>query len=148
MNYVTKICLTIAVMAFFSSLAQVAFSQPPANPIISPELHADRTVTFRLLAPNAKEVQVSGEFSAKPLSMTKDEKGIWSVTTEPLEPNTYGYNFIMDGLSMPDPNNTHIRVGISGLRPRWMCQEKSPPSSRRRTYRTGNCTGIGIIRKP
>jgi enterochelin esterase family protein len=80
-------------------------------PIVSPEVHADRTVTFRLLAPNAKDVQVGGEFSAKPLAMTKDEKGVWSITTEPLEPNTYGYNFIMDGLTMPDPNNTHVRVG-------------------------------------
>ena len=93
------------------AIASIADAQPPANPIISPEVHADRTVTFRLLAPNAKEVQVSGEFTSKPLSMTKDEKGIWSVTTEPLEPNTYGYNFIMDGLTMPDPNNTHVRVG-------------------------------------
>jgi enterochelin esterase family protein len=93
------------------AIASTANAQPPANPIISPEVHADRTVTFRLLAPNAKEVQVGGEFSAKPLSMTKDEKGVWLITTEPLEPNTYGYNFIMDGLTMPDPNNTHVRVG-------------------------------------
>jgi enterochelin esterase-like enzyme len=91
--------------------AFMANAQPPAAPIVSPEVRADRTATFRLLAPNAKEVQVGGEFTKKPLPMTKDEKGIWSITTEPLEPNTYGYNFIMDGLTMPDPNNTHFRVG-------------------------------------
>ncbi|MGA2798573.1 MAG: alpha/beta hydrolase-fold protein [Thermoguttaceae bacterium] len=99
--------------AFFIlvAIASIANAQPPANPIISPEVHADRTVTFRLLAPNAKEVQVNGDFTSKSFSMTKDDKGVWSITTEPLEPNTYGYNFIMDGLTMPDPNNTHVKVG-------------------------------------
>ena len=111
MNYVTRTCVMFAAAAFSPLSGQFAFSQPPAPRIVSPEVHADGTVTFRLLAPNAAEVQVSGDFTSKPLSMTKDEKGVWSVTTEPLESNIYGYNFVMDGLTMPDPNNTHVKVG-------------------------------------
>jgi enterochelin esterase-like enzyme len=116
MNHSPKIgtifLFAVLSLVILSLGSQSVFSQPPGGtPIISPEVLPDRTVTFRLLAPNAENVQVGGEFATRPLSMTKDEKGIWSVTTPPLEPNTYGYNFIMDGLTMPDPSNTHVRVG-------------------------------------
>ena len=79
--------------------------------VVSPEAGADRTVTFRLLAPNAKEVTVSGEFTRKPIAMEKDEKGVWSTKVGPLKPDVYGYGFKMDGLAMPDPCNTFVRVG-------------------------------------
>src|SRR6187431_2592006 len=53
-----------------------------APPVKSPEVGADRRVTFRLRAPNAKEVAVTG--IAGRLQMQKDDQGVWSVTTEPL----------------------------------------------------------------
>lgn len=112
MNSAIRIYVTIAVLAVISSLTQVGFSQPPAVRIVSPEVHSDRTVTFRLLAPNAKDVKVSGNFARNSLSMTKDEKDVWSATTEPLEPDVYDYNFIMDGLTMPDPSNTFVKTGV------------------------------------
>src|SRR5712691_4159736 len=63
---------------------------PP--PVQSPDVQPDRRVTFRLRAPNAREVAVTRE-GAPRLAMQKDDQGIWSVTTEPLEPDLYGYSF-------------------------------------------------------
>src|SRR4051794_2798230 len=74
----------------------------------SPEVGADRKVTFRLQAPNAKAVQVQGDFTAKTVDMAKDDQGVWSHTTEPLPPGSYQYWYVMDGLTMPDPVNTYV----------------------------------------
>lgn len=75
----------------------------------SPEVGADRRVTFRLQAPNARTVSVAGDFTAKTIEMTKNGEGVWSFTTEPLKPSSYQYWFVMDGLTLPDPLNTHVR---------------------------------------
>ena len=68
------------------------------KPIQSPEVHPDRSVTFRLRAPNAKEVTLDLE-GAKGTPMQKDGEGVWSATTGPLEPHFYGYSFSVDGVS-------------------------------------------------
>jgi enterochelin esterase family protein len=75
---------------------------PP--PVTPPEVQADRRVTFRLRAPNAKEVTVTGGFGA-PKALQKDDQGLWSVTVGPLRPDLYGYSFTVDGLRMIDPSN-------------------------------------------
>lgn len=77
--------------------------------VVSPEVSADHRVTFRLPAPNAKAVLVTGDFTGKTIEMTRGEDGVWSYTTEPLKPSSYQYWFVMDGLTMPDPLNTHVR---------------------------------------
>jgi len=41
--------------------------------------------------------------------MQKDDKGVWSVTTDPLAPDYYGYTIIADGVSMFDPSNHAIK---------------------------------------
>src|SRR3989442_3360210 len=75
----------------------------PAPPLVSPEVHTDRRVTFRLRAPSAKEIVV--ERQGVKLPMQKDEQGLWTVTTEPLEPDIYGYSFVVDGVTHFDPSN-------------------------------------------
>jgi len=80
--------------------------QPPA-PIVSPQVHADGSVTFRLRAPNAVEVALERE-GADRLPMQKDDQGVWSVTTLPLTPDYYGYIFIADGVRSLDPSNHHL----------------------------------------
>ncbi len=80
--------------------------------VISPEVHDDHTVTFRVLAPQAEQVTVSGMmFAGDPdrnrSEMIKDEKGVWSVKLGPLDPNIYLYWFQVDGVHMADPNNTY-----------------------------------------
>jgi enterochelin esterase-like enzyme len=88
---------------------QTAERQTPLAPVVSPEVHADHRVTFRLRAPNAKEVGVQIEGASKPVAMQKDEEGVWSATTEPLVPDYYGYAFILDGVGMLDPSNDAIK---------------------------------------
>ena len=79
-------------------------------PIVSPEVKADKTVTFRLRAPKATEVLLNGEWKGGgKLAMTKDEQGVWSVTVGPLEPDLYGYSFSVDGMAVTDPANAVLK---------------------------------------
>jgi enterochelin esterase-like enzyme len=80
--------------------------QPPA-PLVSPEVHRDGSVTFRFRAPNAVDVKLARE-GAEPVPMQKDEQGVWSVTTAPLEPDYYGYSFVVDGVRSLDPSNHRL----------------------------------------
>src|SRR5262249_13153711 len=97
----------------FSTPAQDAKPQAPAPapppPVRSPEVHSDNRVVFRLRAPNAKEVAVSVEGSSNPLPLQKDEQGIWSVTSDPLAPDFYGYSFQVDGVTGFDPANYRVK---------------------------------------
>jgi enterochelin esterase-like enzyme len=77
-------------------------------PIISPDVQSDHRVTFRLEAPNAKLVQVRLEGVANPLNMLKGDKGLWSYTTEPLDPDYYSYTLIEDGVALFDPSNPRV----------------------------------------
>jgi len=73
---------------------------------VSPEIHADRTVTFRLAAPKANEVTLNGSWEgARDLKMTKDESGVWSTTVGPLGEQLWGYWFLVDGVKALDPGN-------------------------------------------
>ena len=83
--------------------------------LVSPEVHPNRTVTFRLRAPEADKVQLSGGISrlrgdASP-AMVKGENGIWSVTIGPLEPGIYSYSFNIGGAQFPDPANSRLKLG-------------------------------------
>ena len=87
-------------------VAGFAQSQPPRGPlVVSPEVHADKSVTFRYQAPDAQIVKLSGQFLKEPSPMTKNEQGIWSVTVGPITPDFYPYNFQVDGISVMDPAN-------------------------------------------
>lgn len=73
--------------------------------IVSPEVFADNTVTFRYHAPYAKNVKVDPQFIEGTADMTKNEDGIWSVTLGPIEPDMYPYSFIVDDVTVMDDNN-------------------------------------------
>jgi len=79
---------------------------PPAR---SPEVQADRRVTFRLRAPKAAEVIVAGQWANGRAPMAKDTNGVWSVTVGPIEPGVWEYSFQVDGLTMIDPGNPAIK---------------------------------------
>jgi enterochelin esterase family protein len=78
--------------------------------ITSPEIGADRRVTFRLQAPEAKAVTVSGDFGAD-TTMQRGADGLWSATVGPLDPEMYVYYFTVDGVRLPDPNNPQVKIG-------------------------------------
>jgi enterochelin esterase family protein len=82
-----------------------------AQQIVSPEVSPDGRITFRLKAPNAKEVQLHCEGVKNP-SMQKDDQGVWSFTTEPLEPDIYAYSFNADGLHLIDPLNPLLKYNL------------------------------------
>lgn len=107
----TFIALTVLLSVEGLFAQQALFSGGPQ--ITSPQVNPDNSVTFRLLAPDAREVRLTGDFIPAqgwmPGSelMTKDDKGIWEYTTKPLDSDLYGYAFTVDGLRMMDPNNVH-----------------------------------------
>jgi len=96
-------------------LAAPVAAQQPRQIISSPEVHSDGRVTFRLLDPNALKVTVAVEGMKDPLVLQKDQQGIWSVTTDVLAPDLYGYSFNVDGTHFLDPSNTEIKPNLMGL---------------------------------
>jgi enterochelin esterase family protein len=92
-----------------------------ANEIISPEINKDKTVTFRVLAPDASEVKLTGDWlppegwTPGSVAMEKDEKGLWSHTTEVLDPELYNYAFIIDGFRTTDPNNPFLVRDVASV---------------------------------
>jgi enterochelin esterase-like enzyme len=104
----TALLLTATLSAWTAAQARQA---PPR--IVSPEVGADRRVTFRLLAPGAREVIVSGEFMPGSTAMQKTDDGVWSVTVGPLEPEIYHYTFSIDGVKTIDPGNAAVKTGAN-----------------------------------
>ena len=91
--------------------------------IVSPEIHENNTVTFRLRAPKAVKVQVTGDFLIPQkvktsngefevpaiVDLVENKEGVWEYTTpEPLKPELYGYTFLVDGLKINDPGNVFV----------------------------------------
>ena len=93
---------------------------PP--PVVSPEVDADKSVTFRFRAPNAKEVTLIGELDGKTYPMTKDESGVWSVKIGPLAPDVYNYQFNADGVVAMDPVNPSVKLGFGAFPPASMVE--------------------------
>ncbi|GAB3949727.1 esterase family protein [Spirosoma harenae] len=90
----------------FLCLSSLVLAQPPRGPlVVSPQVNADKSITFRYLAPQAKDVKLSAQFEKAPVAMTKDAQGIWSVTTSPVKPDIYPYSFQVDGVTVMDPAN-------------------------------------------
>jgi len=86
----------------------------------SPEINPDGTVTFRIIAPKARQVQVTGDFippiQANTNGMRMDtpatidmveKNGVWEYTTPVLEPEFYSYVFKVDGVATLDPSNIY-----------------------------------------
>ncbi len=113
----TAITTVFAVFMVFAVICQAAEERPPARRpfrgfggprVVSPEVAADRQVTFRILAPEAKAVRLSGSDIpgvGRGAEMSKDPNGVWEVTLGPLNAGAYRYNFNVDGVSVIDPRN-------------------------------------------
>jgi Enterochelin esterase and related enzymes len=97
-------------------------------PVVSPEIH-NNTVTFRLKAPKAVKVQITGDFLPTQkfktpfgeadgpgvADLTEGKDGIWEYTTNPLKPELYSYSFIVDGLKTTDPGNVYLIRDVATL---------------------------------
>ncbi|MBK7929691.1 MAG: esterase [Bryobacterales bacterium] len=98
------------------ALAGVVWAQAPAPvpPVVSPEVHADGRVTFRLRAPKAAEVTVRGEWMTQAEKLTKGDAGVWSVTVGPVPADIYSYTFSVDGMTVLDAVNNRIKSSSRG----------------------------------
>ena len=107
---------------------RVASAQPPQrqptpnDTLKSTEVAPDHKVTFRIYAPKADEVSVGGDFGQGG-KMTKDDKGVWSITVGPLAPDFYSYTFNVDGVRTVDPKNADDQAGAS---PAWTACSSCP----------------------
>ena len=99
-------------------------AQPPraANPndtLKSPEILPDHRVVFRIYAPKASEVTITGDWIAQGRgtggALQKDAQGVWSITVGPLIPDFYSYSFTVDGVRTLDPKNPQIKQGVASL---------------------------------
>jgi enterochelin esterase-like enzyme len=126
-----KIGISLSLAVIFSAIAICARSQqanvnldynpqkdtegliPFSAPLNSPDVKDDHTVTFRLKAPEAKEVKLTGAVltelnkGREGIPFTKGEDGIWTLTVGPLTPDIYMYHFNVDGMQICDPSNTY-----------------------------------------
>jgi enterochelin esterase family protein len=80
--------------------------------IISPQVQSDNRVIFRFRAPNAQKVELQLEGLTAHLPMQKDDSGVWSITSDPLEPDYYGYSFVSDGVALIDPSNPLLKPNL------------------------------------
>ena len=84
--------------------------QPPA--FVSPEVSADKRITFRLHAPDATSVTLRAgdipQAARANLQFAKAENGVWEATTAAVEPGAYRYVFVVNGVGVIDPRNTAI----------------------------------------
>lgn len=97
-------------------IAVTLAAQGPSAAVRSPEVHPDRTVTFRLRAPQAASVELVGEVlqGKGPQPMTKGSDGVWSTTIGPLPPEIWIYNFRVQGVDLPDSSNISLMPRAAG----------------------------------
>lgn len=81
--------------------------------LVSPEVHADHTVTFRIKAPEAKRVQLVGLADLSAQDLSANDEGVWEVTVGPLEPELHSYVFEIDGARVTDPQNRQVKKWLS-----------------------------------
>jgi enterochelin esterase family protein len=86
--------------------------------VTSPVVHEDGTVTFNYYDPTASSVSVNGDFEeirSQQLDMVRQENGVWTVTTAPLNAELYSYSLTVDGQRIVDPANSYVNRDISTL---------------------------------
>ena len=106
------ITAAVAAMIAISANAQQALWGGPK--VVSPEIPPDNSVTFRLHAPKAVKVQVTGDFIGSPaIAEMTEVNGVWEYTTGPLQPELYSYSFVVDGLSVRDPSNVYMNRDVA-----------------------------------
>jgi enterochelin esterase family protein len=91
----------------------------PNDNLKSPEALGDNRVTFRIYAPKAAEVSLNGDWVTQKLGeagkLTRDDKGVWSITVGPLPADLYSYSFAVDGVQTVDPKNGMIKQGVGSV---------------------------------
>ena len=127
----TKKIIILAVLCLMGVVAkaQQNLNWGQGEQVASPVVNANNTVTFNMVAPGAQQVQITGDFlptqkieypggsydAPGVVDMVKNEKGVWTFTSEPLKPELYMYNLIVDGVKVTDPLNVYSIRDINNL---------------------------------
>jgi enterochelin esterase-like enzyme len=148
----TRLAHCVVALSLLAAPARaLAQDQPPQ--FLSPDVSADGRVTFRLWAPHANAVRVTAMEGQEPAAMTKDDRGVWSVTVGPLAPDIYSYAYEVDGAPVTDPRNPEVKVWLTlnsmvlvpGTPPAlWEVQDVAHGTVAMHTYRS---TALGQTRQ-
>ena len=98
----------VAMMVCASASAQFQRTPTPNDNLVSVETAKDGSVTFRIYAPNAKQVGLSGDIGARGLTFTKSDDGVWSATLPNVTPGAFRYTFVVDGITVFDPKYSRL----------------------------------------
>jgi enterochelin esterase-like enzyme len=114
---VTNIALSQTTPVTKAAETPAVWSKPadtPNDTIVSPVVSPDGRVTFRIYAPEAKNVsvRVNSDFFQGPLPFEKNNSGVWSATTKPVSSGAYRYNFMVDGMVVLDNRNPLTSPGV------------------------------------
>jgi len=108
MNTRLSIVLTVALCTLAWPVSAQAPRGGRAPRVVSPEVHPDRKITFRIVAPKAESVRLGGSDLpglAQAGALTRGSNDVWEVTIGPVEPGAYRYHFTVDGVAVVDPRN-------------------------------------------
>ena len=101
--------LSFTVVGLAQAPAGRGGAQPPQ--FTSPDVSADRRISFRILAPQAREVRLNASDIpglGQNSRLTQADNGVWELTVGPLDSGAYRYNFNVDGVATIDPRNPAI----------------------------------------
>jgi len=105
---------TLTGSVIVSSVKAQSLPTPARTPVIvSPEVSADRHITFRLTAPEADTVRLIGgdiPGNGSGTALTKSGDGTWEVTVGPVDPGPYRYNFEVNGVPVCDPRSPSVSL--------------------------------------
>lgn len=126
-----RLSLLAATLLCLGTAAYAQQALGPGTGLVSPEINPDHTVTFRLFAPKAVRVQVTGDFLPTRTSqwevngrmrtydapgvedLKEGRDGVWTYASAPLTGELYSYSFIVDGMRMMDPSNIYQNRDIA-----------------------------------
>ncbi len=107
-SYAAAAAIVIGVTSLASAQGR---GGPQAPQVTSPEVSADRRISFRIYAPQAREIRLTASDIpglGQNTRLTKADNGVWELTTPPLDAGAYRYNFNVDGVATIDPRNPSI----------------------------------------
>jgi enterochelin esterase-like enzyme len=113
--------LALLALATAPALAQPATNAGNGVPqVVSPQVAADRSITFRLYAPNARAVTLHGDFfianNSNGPALARADNGVWAATIPPQPAGVHGYYLRVDGVRLPDPGNLAISSSAEFLK--------------------------------
>ena len=100
----TTLLIALLILLFPS----IGYSQRRPS-VVSPEFGDGGAVSFRIPAPDAKKVELVGQWPNGTASMNKNDSGIWELVIDKIPPGVWEYSLRVDGVTMIDPNNSEIK---------------------------------------